>query len=196
MTDTQLQEFIPKLGDRIAFRQFLKLRTHLQEPTTQKKQTLLDNLRKKLQNKNCIGTEEEIAKQPKRPPHYCAEKQISLAWVCRRKGESKFKQVRKGGGGTRKIKVPKLANRDYIIKKAIELFFPNGKSKAGLIDYFDTDLLFEDNKLDEQTTIADLLEKTALTNLRFCLTTDQKRRDDDYEFVENRLSSVSLKSLS
>ncbi|CAH0558338.1 unnamed protein product [Brassicogethes aeneus] len=192
LTDSQLEEFIPRLGDRIALRQFLKLKTNCEVPNSTRKKQLIDRLRQKLETKSCLGQndiEGMSIKKKKTGPHYQDEKQIILGWICRMNGESKFKQVReRGGGGARKIKVPKLANKEYLQRKGVELFFPDGKSPKGALVDFDIDLLdFKNNKIDEVTTVENLLESTGLSVLRFYLATTQKT-DIDEESDEERVS--------
>lgn len=117
-------------------------------------------------------------KKQKKAPNYRGHKQILLGWLCRIDKTDRFKQVRERcGGGTRKIKVPKESNKDYIMKKAIELFFPNGNSKAGTLDDFDIDLLdFKNNELDDHTTVAEMLESTGLRmNVSLILTKMRKK---------------------
>lgn len=64
------------------------------------------------------------------------------------------------------------------MKKAIELFFPNGNSKAGTLDDFDIDLLdFKNNELDDHTTVAEMLESTGLRmNVSLILTKMRKKQ--------------------
>lgn len=72
-----------------------------------------------------------------------------------------FKVRKKGGGGTRNIKMFKESNKKDIMDAAIKIFFPNGQSTKGSICDFQTDLFdFQEIPFKEGITISELLKKT------------------------------------
>ncbi|KAB0795188.1 hypothetical protein PPYR_12027 [Photinus pyralis] len=176
MNDTKLAEFVPKYGDRIALMQYCKAQLDSTRLMTDKKESLLESLRQKLKGggnsspKRCKGHPQDV-------------KQIEVGWLCHMNLDGKYKQVReKGGGGTRKMKVPKEANKDFILTKALDLFFPNGHSSKGDLSKFDINLFdFQNHEVDKDSTVAELLEKTGLSKLRFYLAT----RETVVETVED-----------
>lgn len=185
MDDIQLAEFVPKFGDRIALRQFCKLQSRTECSISSRKQSLLENLREKLKSKGNLNKDEDQNKPKK--PKTCSKahdnKQIEIGWLCcLDENEDKYGQVREiSGGGTRKIKVPKQADRDYIIEKGIDLFFPKGISTKGQLDEFIVDLFdFKRHRIDTDVTVAEMLEATGLTKLRFYLATKKKKQKDGY----------------
>ena len=68
----------------------------------------------------------QYSKHAKRPK---LNYKIKLGWLL--KTEDKYNQVReKTGGGPRESEFPGDANYDFLLQKAKDLFFPNGKITA------------------------------------------------------------------
>lgn len=125
MDDMQLAEFVPQFGVRIALKQFCKLQSGTECSLSSKKQSLLENLRQKLNRKGNLNEDGNQNKPKKAKTDIKAHdyKQIEIGWLCWL--DDKYRQVREiSGGGTRKIKVPKEADRDYIIERGIDFFSP------------------------------------------------------------------------
>lgn len=189
MDDVQLAEFVPKFGHRIALRQFCKLKSRTECPISSRKQSLLENLRQKLNSKSNFNENGDQNNKPKKTK-ICSKahdnKQIEIGWLCCLEAdEDKYRQIREiSGGGTRKIKVPKDADKDYIIEKGIDLFFPKGKYTKGQLDEFVVDLFdFKRHRIDSDVTIAEMLETTGLTKLRFYLATKKKTEEEKYASI-------------
>lgn len=182
----QLAEFVPKFGVRIALRQFCKLQSQTECSISTKKQSLLENLRQKLNGKGNLSENGDQHNNPKRAKTGAKahdHKQIEIGWLCWLDEDvDKYRQVREiSGGGTRKIKVPKEADRNYIIEKGIDFFFPKGTSTKGHLDEFIVDLFdFKRHKIDTAVTVAEMLETTGLTKLRFYLATKKKMQKEKY----------------
>ena len=122
MSDQELKTWIPKMGDRLALKQFSKKQ---EECVPDKKKSLMDTLRKKLklktnkrpklQNSSPDESEEEILPQLGRKEKLMgnknalkAKRKIELGWQ-HNDGKGYVEVRTKQGGGTRKFSVSKDA---------------------------------------------------------------------------------------
>ncbi|XP_031334382.1 uncharacterized protein LOC116174149 [Photinus pyralis] len=90
--------------------------------------------------------------------------------------DSRLRQVRtKTGGGTRKISVDQNSKCQEVLTRAIDLFFPLGKSSKGPLTIFEVELLdYKSNKFDTDLTVKEMYDISALSILRFYLATIYK----------------------
>lgn len=173
MEDNELKAFLPKLGDRHAVRNFAKSSTS--------RESLIEKLRRKLgkkekKRKNSDSDEEQrsITKSTSFKKSWRKTRFIEIGWI------HKDVHVRsKGGGGTRRVSVPKNYKKENILEKAKELFFPNGVSNKGELRLFDFDLFdFKRNDFNTGLTVQETFELTELTTLRFYLVTTEKESEE------------------
>lgn len=138
-----MKKFFPSYGDRIAISDFVRRAIS----TSQRKRSLLDRLRTKLENKKRerkvqmktktkimsllrevqVNTKSKILQIVSKIKNKKMERLIEIGWL-HDDGDS-FKQVRfKNGGGTLKIKVSVSTTKQELIEEGKTLFFPSGKS--------------------------------------------------------------------
>lgn len=161
MPEENLRRILPKLGDRIAIKEYCK--KHM----APKKQSLIDRLKLKIST-----SRDNNAQKVKSNKKIKATRLIEVGWVCSMDTES-YVQVRKlQGGGTRQIEIDKSATVQTVHQRALELFFPVGKSTKGYLADFETKMVdFSLQPLDYILTVEDYFARTALTKLRFYLAT-------------------------
>lgn len=107
-------------------------------------------------------------------------------------------QVRtNNGGGTRRLNVLKDWRKEDIKIEAISLFFPGGKSSKGPIENYSVDLLdFKRHVFSDTLTIAEMFKITALTTLRFYLSTIENEDVTDIPIVTQNSSQISEDTLT
>ena len=170
MTEDELREYIPTYGDRVAALTFARTCTGKEENL--RKETVLESLRKKLDckrgkkcHKNLLGNTN--AKREMR--------RIELGWLDFDNKIGDFRQVRtQSGGGTRSLNIPVSASQEDVIEVGKNLFFPDGRSKKGLVGNFDFVLKdFQANNVKEDT-IEDMYTACRLKMLRVYLCSRSK----------------------
>lgn len=171
--DNHLSKYFPKFGDRIALINFCKKRK-----TNHRKDGLLKKLKDKLKKKRYRSNSSSDDEKPEsRSPSVRLKltRQIELGWL-HYDVDGRLRQVRtKQGGGTRKVDVPKRANKMYILEKGVALFFVNGVSSKGKKEEFDFDLLdFQQNPFTLDLTVEEMLKISGFSKLRFYVTTCKK----------------------
>ncbi|KAJ8299371.1 hypothetical protein KUTeg_023431 [Tegillarca granosa] len=182
MSDAELEKYIPKFGDRIALRSFLK--TSSSAGKEKEKRGLLDKLRRKLQNYTETDEKESNSslKKTKCMGSNASKERIriELGWMHFNE-KAGYTQVRtKHGGGTRSLKMEKTAKKREIMKEAKSIFFPGGKSTKGEISNMKCELTdFKLDCVDEGISIAEIINKTKMYKVRFYLTTKQETEDSD-----------------
>lgn len=120
MTDANLNEYLPKKGDRFALRDFLT--EGLEKPKT-RKTSLMDRLRDRLRSSRTSNTDtshEETESVAKKIPKLSAKKEehkVHLGWYHFDEGKKMYVHVRaKAGGGKRTAMLNKALNKQSIIK--------------------------------------------------------------------------------
>ena len=95
------------------------------------------------------------------------EKRVELGWI------HEGRQVRtRMGGGTRKFVMPKIATKDYILKVALDAFFPEGRSTKGPLEMFHIDLTdFNEIHVPDNMTMGDMYSEVRHNVLRLYLRT-------------------------
>ena len=186
MTDSELQAYIPKAGDRIALRSFLSSNLSKRGIET-RKQGLMEKLREKLRSRK--SDPQGVVQDPDQYGKKCKSNnekdkvKIELGWMHYNEKNGQFSQVRlRCGGGTRHIQVDKTASKGQIQEIAQCLFFPDGNSSKGSIETFHCNLTdFKADEVDETHTLADFIKKTKIYKLRFYLTTKKKNSSEEKE---------------
>lgn len=216
MLDSDLSEYIPCYGDRVAVKEMCHSKSS--DGNRTKKEKLLDNLRAKIataaskrKRGQLSGSENDnLAVNLKNAGNQNAvkcDRRVEVGWVTLEAecdaGEQRFKQVRsRTGGGTRHIRVKRNTNMAELLVFATDLFFPDGISVRGKADSFQFSLLdFNMRPCHCETTVADLYEATKHKILRFYLCTSAKTASDsDEAFLLNNSfncsSTVTAASLS
>ena len=194
MSDQELKTWIPKMGDRLALKQFSKKQ---EECVPDKKKSLMDTLRKKLklktnkrpklQNSSPDESEEEILPQLGRKEKLMgnknalkAKRKIELGWQ-HNDGKGYVEVRTKQGGGTRKFSVSKDAVKNDILEEAKARFFPDGLSTKGRIENFDLDIRknYQGDLIEENVTVEEYYKLTGLPLLRFYMFSTTKEPDGD-----------------
>ena len=164
--DKTLEEYLPLKGDRIAVKGFCRKLTK-DITTIDKKTSLLNSLKRKLlensDEAHLVGNKNTAKKTRK----------IELGWLNFDSTTNTYKQVRKPrGGGIRQLNVIKEATREDIIRRATDVFFPEGVSKLGPLKVFRCDLRDSTEDMVSPTgTLEEMFTRTAMQTLRFYLTT-------------------------
>ena len=194
MSDQELKTWIPKMGDRLALKQFSKKQ---EECVPDKKKSLMDTLRKKLklktnkrpklQNSSPDESEEEILPQLGRKEKLMgnknalkAKRKIELGWQ-HNDGKGYVEVRTKQGGGTRKFSVSKDAVKNDMLEEAKARFFPDGLSTKGRIENFDLDIRknYQGDLIEENITVEEYYKLTGLPLLRFYMFSTTKEPDGD-----------------
>ena len=97
-------------------------------------------------------------------------RKLELGWI------HEGKQVRKrNGGGTRSITVDKTANKESLLKRGTELFFPKGISKIALLSEVQCDIVdFSEAPYPNEKTVGEIYEDVKMGILHFYITTTFK----------------------
>lgn len=193
MDDDTLKKFLPKLGDRIAISEFSKRKV------TCKKFSLIEKLREKLNNKR--GKDGDTDAEEYKVKKACTRetKMIEIGWLCSVDGNRLVHVQTKFGGGSRKISVNRSCKMADVLKKAKELFFPDGTSPKGKLENFSCKILdFKHNEIESELTIDEIYNATRLTRLRFYLATTKKQATVSKAFncqIDNRNAATSVHTL-
>ena len=197
MSDQELKTWIPKMGDRLALKQFCIFCKKQEECVPDKKKGLMDTLRKKLklktnkrpklQNSSPDESEEEILPQLGRKEKLMgnknalkAKRKIELGWQ-HNDGKGYVEVRTKQGGGTRKFSVSKDAVKNDILEEAKARFFPDGLSTKGRIENFDLDIRknYQGDLIEENVTVEEYYKLTGFALLRFYMFSTTKEPDGD-----------------
>ncbi|CAG9823894.1 unnamed protein product [Phaedon cochleariae] len=172
MEDSRLNELFPRMGDRVMVMNFC------QRHIAPKRQSLIDRLKHKIEEKNSSMAPSGSAGSSGKP-HRKYTRMVELGWM-HAVGRGDFHYVRKlQGGGTRQVQFGRDAPVRDLKEKAIELFFPGGRSPKGVLSEFTSVEMvdFKMNELDESLKIHEYFDITKLSKLRFYLAT----RQDSFE---------------
>lgn len=114
MDDNKLEQIFPKEGNRLAAVHFCR------REVMPKKQSLIQRLKSKIQEKN----DAQFSESPKSPkPAKKTTRMVELGWMYA-SGTDEFRQVRKVlSGGTRQVRVDQTAPVSKLKEIAIDLFF-------------------------------------------------------------------------
>lgn len=173
MSDEQLKSFIRKTGDRIALVNFCRKNKRCVKGKSNSL-SLIEKLRKNqvFNQKDRSDKEEEedlSSKKAKLGRPLKETRKIQIGWLL---NGVPVRQRR--GGGSRELTVSKKFRKADILTEAVELFFPNGISKEGLLTEFTYDLLdFKENTFDENLTVGTMYNLAKIPVLRFYLATNK-----------------------
>lgn len=184
MTIDQLAPYVPALGDRIALINFCK-----RANGSKSKSSLFKRLKRKIKKKSSSesDSENDIKSSHKKHSHllgnsYASKKnrRVDIGWQHFDTKSDMFKQVKeKTGGGVRRLEVNKDTKGEQLLKTAIDLFFPNGKSTHGTVSEVDLELKdFKLGEIDLNSSINDIYEATHVKLLRLYLCSKKKAPDD------------------
>ena len=204
LSEEQLATYLPKLGDRLAAREFCQLK--IVEKPKDTKESLFDRLRARMKLRNSgkrdhesdhdsdsdnnnMGTMKKT--RNKMSGNKIASKQtraVKLGWI------HQGKPLRlKGGGGSRDINVSKSANKDVLLEIAKNLFFPGGSSKKYSLDEVDCDILdFQEIPMPTSTTVGEVFDMLKVGTARFYLSTTLKTKCDKNSSEEIATTSKNI----
>lgn len=190
MEEDTLRKWIPHYGDRLMLKNFCRRKI------MPRKYSLIERLRNKIAAKNANTTNNNQNEGKRDRMNKSVRKEtrmIEIGWFCFNEKDKKLYQVKNiktsDGGGTRKISVPRNSTGHDILKRAIELFFPNGVSSKGPASAFDITLRdFQRNLLNMDLTVQEMYNITALSKLRMYLACES---NNNYEHEEVNLPSTS-----
>ena len=107
------------------------------------------------------------------------------------------------GGGKRKVDIPQETKKQDILNVAIDLFFPNGKSRKAKLSDCNVELTdFKEEELPDDITVSDCYDMFKIGMLTFYLSTKTKQvlvypresgekcMDSDEELPDNSVSDV------
>ena len=156
LTDHQLENYLSALGDKIAVKQ--KFSEERKRPS----RPLRNKMSRDTSTRKCSGSSDEDSGS-KGP----STRKLNLGWI--HEGKQMWN---KNGGGTRSIYLEKTANKESILQKGKDLFFPNGISKLALLSEVECDIVdFSEAPFPETKTVGNMYENVKMGILRFYLTT-------------------------
>ncbi|XP_078323566.1 uncharacterized protein LOC111103751 [Crassostrea virginica] len=182
MTDTDLAEYLPAKGDRLALKAFCEKKPE------GKKQRLLETLRQKMMLRSRrVGNEDTLDSEEKATSERNhlegnknaakSSRKLELGWI------HEGRQVRKkNGGGTRNVVFDKTATKKDILEKCKTLFFPNGKVKSLELKNLTFNILdFKETEFPDDLTVGEIYDQVKMGILRFYLSTNLKDITDSDE---------------
>lgn len=183
MSDTDLEKFLPKLGDRIAVRQYCsreKEANFNDGAICKATLSLMDKIRGK--KRKLFGGKSKCSRAVKLNGNTNAvsqKRRFEIGW--KDLNEKGFTQVRQQrGGGTRHLTLNKAATMSEIKDIGTKLFFPNGKSMLGKVEEFEVTLRdHQDETLDPALTLLEVIERFKLKMLRIYICTKRVEESDD-----------------
>ncbi|CAH1154527.1 unnamed protein product [Phaedon cochleariae] len=188
MTEDDLKEIIPAYGDRIAVKNFAK------KNSSSTKQSLIEKLKAKFDSKpqKKYSRKTQISTESITKP----TRIIEIGWLCMHDEENRYRQVRTlQGGGTRRVTIDKTSRCTDVLEMSKNLFFPEGVSTKGPITDFKVELVdYKSHKFDENLTVQEMYELSALGTLRFYLATIYTGKDGrtvlkDDDFIPATIST-------
>lgn len=194
MGEDGLKKFVPKLGDRVAIVRFCKNGGCFSTDNRQRL-SLVERIRL-YQNQSENGNTSASLTKPKSRqkssgdtylPNEKPTRVIKIGWMLN------GKTVReRNGGGVRTISMSKMAKKQDILQKGLELFFPNGFSdKHGSLSKYSCNLLdYKENIFDENFTVGNMYKVTNLPMLRFYVSTNINEDEKDVS-TEKPLVEIS-----
>ena len=199
-SDSILEEYgLKAAGQRFSLRWFCKTKIQERsatggssiEPKEMRKRRLLEELRK--MSKRNINEEHASNAHHSNTgkPGAGKTRKIQLGWMHYNDEKGKYVPVRlQSGGGTRDVSISVDANAEDIIKEAVKLFYPNGKSMChGMASRMNLQLgnfkgeLVQDNNSpanngDEMFTLQNYIAKNKLSRVRIYLMSKEKTEED------------------
>ncbi|KAB0804069.1 hypothetical protein PPYR_01039 [Photinus pyralis] len=167
MDEEVFKKYIPRLGDRIAVKNFC------QRKLLPKKNGLIEKLRQKMAARNARSDNKGASSHVLEPKkHRKTTRAIELGFMAFNDTTKQLTQVRLNkGGGTRKVDVDRTSKNKDILEFAKKLFFPNNISKTfGPIENFTISLLdFCKSPVDTDLTVEEMYNETKVNKLRFYL---------------------------
>ncbi|XP_036445584.1 uncharacterized protein LOC118821195 isoform X1 [Colossoma macropomum] len=167
MSDSELQQYIPHYGDRLAVVSYC-LSNQPYQGTSQ----LIEPPPSRL-----FGPREDVSKRHMGNT-YAKKKarRVELGWMNYNEKGCNFKQVRTAnGGGTKHISINKQAKMSEVRRMAERIFFPAGASRFFYLKDVDCDIRdFSHRRLDENLTVGDLYEAYKVKILRLYLFTKKR----------------------
>ncbi|KAB0795092.1 hypothetical protein PPYR_11931 [Photinus pyralis] len=167
MDEEVFKKYIPRLGDRIAVKNFC------QKKLLPKKNGLIEKLRQKMAARNARSDNKGASSHVLEPKkHRKTTRAIELGFMAFNDTTKQLTQVRLNkGGGTRKVDVDRTSKNTDILEFAKKLFFPNNISKTfGPIENFTISLLdFCKSPVDTDLTVEEMYNETKVNKLRFYL---------------------------
>ncbi|KAL7860298.1 hypothetical protein AOLI_G00166470 [Acnodon oligacanthus] len=167
MNDSELQQYIPHYGDRLAVISYC-----LSNQPYQGASQLIESPPSRL-----FGPREDVSKRHMGNT-YAKKKarRVELGWMNYNEKGCNFKQVRTAnGGGTKHISINKQAKMSEVRRMAERIFFPAGASRFFYLKDVDCDIRdFSHRRLDENLTVGDLYEAYKVKILRLYLFTKKR----------------------
>ncbi|KAG9264543.1 hypothetical protein AMEX_G22824 [Astyanax mexicanus] len=167
MAETELQQYIPHYGDRLAVIDYC-----LNNQPPERRTQMMDRLQTTL-----FGPREEVSR--KHMGNTYAKKKarrVELGWMNYNEKSCNFKQVRTAnGGGTKHISINKQAKLCDVQKMAERIFFPTGASRFFYLKDVDCDIRdFSHRRLDQSLTVEDLYKANKAKIVRLYLFTKKR----------------------
>ncbi len=175
LDDETLSKYVPLLGDRVAVRSYIQMRTKEKIKQGSRRKNLFGILKEKLRrgdHKNVAdsGDEATTSKAPALAPRRSGRKatrRVDLGWI-----HNKVQVRKRKGGGVRNITVSRTATKADLIRKGKDLFFPDGVSTKGPEKMFSFDLLdFKETPLPEGVSVGDCYDLMQMGIITFYIST-------------------------
>lgn len=133
-------------------------------------------------------------KRPEQKRRKKCELSITITWYDFDKKKNRFVQVRAPkGGGIRQLQMSRVTPVRDVLDKALDIFFPRGKSRKGcnVYDYSSSLGDFSQTEIDNlHISLESYMEQFGFRELKFCLMT--KELTGDYNNKESTSDNESL----
>ncbi|CAL9692657.1 unnamed protein product [Knipowitschia caucasica] len=180
MTEEQLMKYVPKIGDRMAIRQYCRREVAVLEGTTTAVSNAKASLMAKLNHKSSVKKIHRDQRTEKMSGNSNAQK-IERAFqmgLFEDIGGRRIQVKERRGGGTRHLKAPKNATMAQLLETGKKLFFSNGKSMLGDMNHFHFTMRdFTEEELDPMITLGQQYEKQKVRMLRLYLSCKKNELD-------------------
>lgn len=195
MSDEQLMKYVPKIGDRIAIRQYCRREVAAFEKSSsvsKATENLMDKIRQRTSKRGqSDGHSKKICSHLNA---YGSKRTYQMGLF--EEIEGSFIAVRgKKGGGIRQLKASLDSTMDELLKSGKELFFPQGTNKLGNLNEFEITLRdFTEAELDSSMTLGQIYNLRKVKLLRLYVSC-KRIYDDKQDSGTNPVLSPSASSL-
>ncbi|XP_041861569.1 uncharacterized protein LOC121652708 isoform X2 [Melanotaenia boesemani] len=171
MTDEQLMKYVPKIGDRMAIRQYCRREVAVLEGTTSVSKATASLMSKLNDRRNARRSARDFRGEKLAGNLNALKPERAFQMGLFEEDNGRCIQIKeRRGGGTRHLKAPKSTTMAELIETGKDLFFPNGKSRLGNVSEFKFTMRdFTEEELDPTTTLSQQYEKRKVRMLRLYL---------------------------
>lgn len=175
MTDSDLANYIPKIGDRVSIVAFCR-QASLSQKSPSRKESILSRLRQRLSGADGMPPKKRSSQWAENTNAKRKVRRIEVGWMDFDEENMRYKQVKSvSGGGTRHLSVDKDETVANIQLMAENLFFPKGLSKKNkILSHYSAHIESSQIHVDMSNTVDELYKQSKVKILRLYLCTKKK----------------------